>query len=432
MRILSFFSVCVLVLTGCDNLFAPFLKTQSGSFVPTGRPCAGQNPKWVAIGDINKDSHPDLAVIAHDSREARILMGDGRGRFTEGQRISFAETATCCHPWAGALADLNRDGALDLVVSTITDENTGNQEGFVRVVWGLPAGGLGPAPDPSLRLPAGGQPSALSVGDLNGDGWLDVAVADSLTFPTAKKKGYVVIYGGNQLGDSRTDATSDMSWNQSSSAKFVVIEKTQATSLPKLYIVNDNYDEFSEQSNTFVVNFQGVRQHESIIQTRRLPIGMAVSDFDKNGTMDIAIAKYRSDTAPAGYIDIIIRNPDGGTYKMPTLIELPGTSPHAIGAGDFNGDGKPDLVASDSSSNNHLILLLGDGGGGFMASKLVGVGAAAQHLAIADLNHDGKDDVVLTAALVSRITVLLGTGVGGSANGIDLTAIDSTEPTCTP
>src|SRR5207245_629625 len=96
--------------------------------------------------------------------------------------------------------------------------------------------------------------------------------------------------------------------------------------------------------------------------------------------------------------------------------EYPITRPfqsQSIKIADLNGDNNPDLIVADSSFGGSVAVLLGDGSGGFGAPTLSSSGAGyAYSLAVADLNGDGKPDLVVGSANPS-VSVMLGNGVGG-------------------
>lgn len=99
-----------------------------------------------------------------------------------------------------------------------------------------------------------------------------------------------------------------------------------------------------------------------------------------------------------------------------------GSAPIDVAIGDFNGDGKPDLVSADQSDGTVSVLLATNGLGSFATPAThVKVGSSPESIAVGDLNRDGKADVAVANVGSSSVSVLLGTATGlGAAKTIKL------------
>jgi hypothetical protein len=117
----------------------------------------------VAIGDVNGDRKPDIVATHHEQTELTLLLGDGRGGFTEaaGSPFDFGRGFQI------ALADVNHDGQLDAVAAA------GNA---VRIALG---DGHGNFKLPSDPVPIGAGSWNLAVSDVNQDGKLDLVTGNS-------------------------------------------------------------------------------------------------------------------------------------------------------------------------------------------------------------------------------------------------------------
>jgi len=141
------------------------------------------------------------------------------------------------------------------------------------------------------------------------------------------------------------------------------------------------------------------------------PNDIAVGDFNRDGCLDLAFANH--DTQQ---LTVLLGNCQGRFAPAPhspfTIAVKP--HPHGIATGDFNGDGNLDLV-TDSWGEDRLEILFGDGKGSFATpGSYVAVGKHPyQRIRVADINRDGKADIVSPNLEGDNVTILLSDGKGG-------------------
>ncbi|HST52114.1 MAG TPA: FG-GAP-like repeat-containing protein [Pyrinomonadaceae bacterium] len=135
------------------------------------------------------------------------------------------------------------------------------------------------------------------------------------------------------------------------------------------------------------------------------PFSVAVGDFNNDGKQDLVAANSGTTT-----VSVLMGDGAGG-FGAATNFNV-GSSPASVAVSDFNGDGKPDIAAANLGSNN-VSILLGDGAGGFSAATNFNVGSGPQSLAVGDFNGDGKPDIATANFNTNDVSILLGDGTGG-------------------
>ena len=136
------------------------------------------------------------------------------------------------------------------------------------------------------------------------------------------------------------------------------------------------------------------------------PGSMAVGDVNGDGRVDLAVADAFSDQ-----VAVLFGNGDG-TFTPPLWIYLgPSNNPRSIAIADLNRDGKADLVVANAAANT-VAVIFGNGTGTFQPAVTIAAPGTPVSLAVADFNGDGNPDLVLANSAASTLSVLLGNGDG--------------------
>lgn len=249
-----------------------------------------------------------------------------------------------------------------------------------------------------LATPSG--PFFVVTGDFNGDGKLDLAVANEI-------QGSVSIFLGNGDGTFQTNVDYAVG---SGGANPYSIALGDFNEDGKLDLAVANY--FSGTVSILLGNGDGTFQSHVDHTVGGLPQSIAVGDFNGDGKLDVAVANYGSSA-----VSVLLGNGDG-TFKTHVDYPTGSTRPVSVAVGDFNGDGKLDLVTANCTCGNGPLLsydpvsiFLGKGDGTFQAHVDYAVSYNLLSVAAADFNGDGRLDLVV-GDYNGEVSTLLGNGDG--------------------
>jgi len=254
-------------------------------------------------------------------------------------------------PQAVVTGDFNGDGRLDLAVA--------NFESTVSVLLG---DGNGTFQEPGLASPTGADPRSMAVGDFNGDGKLDVATANAFD---------VSVLLGNGDGTFQTPTN-----------------------------INIGSD----------------------------PVSFAVGDFNGDGKLDLGVTSnatvlqgfdYYGDPiyGSEGYANVLLGNGDG-SFAGPNVNDLGAGFHESAAAADFNGDALDDFVTVNEDYG-YVEVLPGDGSGYLQGPSGFSIGDYSYSVAAGDVNADGHTDLVTANGNGNSVGVLLGDGAGGFSGPVN-------------
>ncbi|HLJ98140.1 MAG TPA: VCBS repeat-containing protein [Gemmataceae bacterium] len=351
-------------------------------------------PSSVAVGDFNGDGILDLAVVGGQGPTVSILFGNGDGTFQDPHRVP-----TGTYPGYVVAADLNGDGRLDLAMLAYDDA----AGAIVSVLLGNGDGTF----QPVRNSPCSGG-SVLAVGDLNGDGIPDVAFASGQTGPD--HKGSVSIMLGN--GDGTFQAPH--SYRTGTASVSLAIGDFNGDGTPDLAVANtgSGYLPGTGSVSVLLGNGDGTFQAAQNYALGYLLACVAVGDFDGNGIPDLAVIDSPGfDTSDQGTVSILLGKGDGTFEHAPGFPA--GSSPSVVAVADLNGDSIPDLVVAGYDPGSRSVhVLLGKGNATFQVAGTFSAGSSPSSLAIGDFNGDGIPDLAIADYYSESVSVLLGNGDG--------------------
>jgi hypothetical protein len=144
----------------------------------------------------------------------------------------------------------------------------------------------------------------------------------------------------------------------------------------------------------------------NLFATGASPAGEAVGDFNGDGKADLVVVNQTANT-----VSVLLGNGDG-TYGAKTDFPT-GTTPFGVAVGDFNGDGKPDVAVANKGANS-LSVLLGNGDGSFAPKTDIPLLITPVAITVGDFNGDGKPDIALATenTTTDAMTMVLNSGTG--------------------
>jgi PKD repeat protein len=258
--------------------------------------------------------------------------------------------------------------------------------------------------NPPIPYPVGTAPFGIAAADFNGDGFPDIAVTSASTNSVD-----ILINNGNGtfapavpypanfgprflvLGDFNNDGRIDMA----------VTSFDRAFTIAEVSVLPGNGDgTFGAPLNSMIIPGASAG-------------GLAVADFNNDGSLDLAVS-YFSPTGAGGVLGVLLGNGDG-TFQTPITTAAGGNAGQLV-AGHFNGDANADVAFLDADPTTfaqRVDVFLGSGDGTFQPPGFFPTGSATEDgVVAADFNRDGNLDVAVTNDCIPEVDILLGNGDG--------------------
>ncbi|MFN7930653.1 MAG: VCBS repeat-containing protein [Blastocatellia bacterium] len=245
-------------------------------------------------------------------------------------------------------------------------------------------------------------PNAVAVGDFNGDGNQDIAVSSS--------NNAVAI----RLGDGAGGFTGTTNITTGQTTKSIAVGDFNNDG--KLDFVTADIG--GDTATVALGNGAGGFPTVSSVSVGDGPGQVVVADFNNDGNLDFATSNqiYNAPNfGSPGTVTVRLGNGDGTFTNGPSYNV--GDNPEYLAVGDFNEDGKPDLITSNQNSAS-LSLILGDVSNTATPPTTISVSSGPGEIRVADINNDGHQDVVFKRSGLENFAYLLGTGTGSFGTAV--------------
>lgn len=366
--------------------------------------------------DLNHDGHPDIIVSGSQNytvpNGVQVFLNDGNGNFMPGTVYGLTGSGA---PGLLATVDFNGDGNPDILVGT---PSGGYAEGILSILLGNSDGTMQGAR--YLNQASLGGSSAIAV-DINGDGIPDIIEAGNIV--TGGDQGGILVFLGTGNGQYAPPVPYDTGV---SPGRALVAGDFNGDGKIDIVVASLCFDSSCAQGGVSILlgNGDGTFQPSVIYATgAQYAYSVAVGDFNGDGKLDVAVANQFSS------VGILLGNGDG--TLQPVVVTAAGSQNLSIAAADFNGDGKTDIALDSydpgAGAGSVQILLSGDNGALTLQASYPsgGSGNVEGSVAVADVNGDGKFDIVAanqcqlndSGCAFGSLATLIGNGDGTFVSG---------------
>jgi hypothetical protein len=340
---------------------------------------AGQSPYQVVAKQLTNSGNIDLVLADYLSNQIIVLLGKGDGTFHKPMQFSLPS------PVALAVGDFNGDGKEDLVVV----EYGGTGESAVAILLGDGAGKF----RESASYPSGVETTGVAVGDFNGDGHSDVAVANNA--------GNVMVFPGTGKGTLRKPATYNLPGH--TIPYGIAAGDLNGDHSPDIAVAEDGNGSVAILMNDGTGKFKKPVTYDA---GGGAAIDVKIADLRNNGSEDLVVANLSQGM-------VVLLNNGDGTFGKPSIYQPTFQNwqlPEACTVADFNLDGDLDVACAAHLNDAYFFYGKGNGkfGPGIEVKETINHNGGFS-IAAGDFNNDQAPDLAIPIELNGKVAIMLNT-----------------------
>jgi len=352
----------------------------------------------VAIADVNGDGKPDIIAANQNNNNVSVLLNTTSTGSSTPSFSTKTDFTTGTNPYSVAIADVNGDGKPDIVVANVLD-NT-----LSVLLNTTPTGSSTPSFSAKTDFTLGSSPVSVGIADVNGDGKPDIVVANHNDNTVS------VLINTTQTGASVPSFSAKADFAVGNHPFSVAVADVNGDGKPDIVTANNSDSTVSVLLNTTSTGAATPTfSAKSGFAVGSRPYSVTTSDVNGDGKPDIIAANYGNNT-----VSVLLNTTPTGSSTVTFAAKSDfstGATPYFVATADVNGDGKPDIVVTDLTLNTVSVLIdttsTGSSTAAFSVKSDFSTGALPYSIAIADLNGDGKPDIVTANYTDNTVSVLL-------------------------
>jgi lysophospholipase L1-like esterase len=365
----------------------------------------GSNPMASAIADFDGDGLEDIAVVNSTSNTISIFQSKANGSITSNSFVR-TDVSVPYSPTAIVAADLNGDGKIDLA---LVYQNGGTMSAFPNQSTGPGSIAFTSRGDFACSSPGA---FAIAAADIQKDGKVDLIIANYTTNSISIFRNQIGTTGNGVSFAARVDFATGKNPNS------IVVADVDNDGKPE--VITGNFTDnsisiFKNNSTPSTINSSTLGAKSDVSMTGRVT-SVFSSFIDNDAYPDLVIAVHSPATS-SNKISVmrnIMTAPgavSGASFTLAADNISTGSEPVAVGIGDIDGDGNPDIVAADYNSKTVSVFRNTSSGTTISTATIsakvdFATGNAPRGLSVNDLDGDGRPEIVVTNDLDNSLSVL--------------------------